>query len=164
LTVSSNVIVSLDLALLRLGDRVMRRLFAENTRCLASLYASETYAMADESGARRARYWIPAEAEMRGIKDLVSYLWFMVWAVTLGGGSAILTITPTAAEAYLRVVFTAGVSVALTMSAIHGPIDGMSRRWIHDEVFVAHTLSDKVFAAIWLINCGWLYPFLLEIA
>jgi hypothetical protein len=105
--VSSNLIVSLDLALLRLGDRIMRRLFAENTRCLASLYASETYAMADESGARRARYWIPAEAEMRGIKDLLSYLWFMVWAVTLGGGSAILTITPTAAEAYLRVVLTA---------------------------------------------------------
>jgi hypothetical protein len=50
------------------------------------------------------------------------------------------------------------------MSAIHGPIDGMSHRWIHDEVFVAHTLSDKVFAAIWPINCGWLYPYLLEIA
>jgi hypothetical protein len=151
-------IASSDLALLRCADKIARRVLGERPQGLADDYISETYAMADESGVNpRTRYWLPLKSEMKDMKDMLMYLWLVAW-IGIGVVALIpMLLLDPPIRLYVAFPFGALASVALTLAAIHGPIDGMSRKRIHGEVFVAHTLSNRVFAIIWLINYVWLY-------
>jgi hypothetical protein len=149
-----SIIASLDVAALRHADKIFRRIFGERPQGLADDYIEETYAIVAEFGVQsHARCRISVESELRGLKDVLAWLWLLVWMVSMLVGLAAFAITPGAVDLYLAAVLMAAASVPLTMGVIHGPIDGTSRkRIIHGEVFTAHTMSNRIFTAIWLIN------------
>jgi hypothetical protein len=119
-----SIIASLDVAALRQSDKIGRRIFGDRPQGLADDYIDETYAMLAESGAQPgARLRIPVESDLRGLKDVLAWLWLAVWMASFIVAHALLAITPMPVELYLGAVLLAATSVPLTLGVIHGLID-----------------------------------------